>query len=306
MPMETRDSVERAFEDFCFRETLTRLGDRFRSPDFWRGFCPDLHNSHAPFARIREPYTIHSADAGQAREQLLTDGYFATRPIVTIEEAARLRRGIERMASANYPSVFACVYDEFWRLFQGLEELLEPVLGAEYCLVPEGIWAFYVPTGHSGRGRWSAASPHRDSLGPDPGILGGGAPQLINLWIPLTDADPLNSCMYVVPAPFDPSFRSTSRAAEFDQIDPQDIRALPARAGSVLGWSTHLLHWGSRSSGRARVPRISLSLYVQRADASRFYDDIVTRASEVPFEKRIEWIGRSMNVPELFEPVRAS
>jgi hypothetical protein len=69
--------------------------------------------------------------------------------------------------------------------------------------------------------------------------------------------------MYVVPAPLDVQYANPS--ATDDVMSLQCVRALPAPAGSVLGWSSALLHWGGIA--RAGVPgRISLSFEYQTAD----------------------------------------
>jgi hypothetical protein len=286
-------------EDHAYRETLARLGDRVRDPEFWRSLNPELRITPTPFAAPVDPRVVTDAVAARARAQLADEGYFAAPPLVPAGEIARFRRAVERLAALGYPTPLACLYDEFWRLFAGLDALLAPMLGPDYVIVAHGTWTFHVPAGHSGLGEWAASAPHRDSLGPDPEVLAGRAPGAINLWIPLSHATPANSCIYVVPAPFDPSYYSASRDVSADRIRWQDIRALPAAAGSVLGWSTHLLHWGSRSSVRADEPRMSVATYVQRRDlapAPGAEDAVVEFSGVVPFERRLAWIANSMKV----------
>jgi hypothetical protein len=123
----------------------------------------------------------------------------------------------------------------------------------------------------------------------------------VNLWITLADATPTNSCMYVLPAPQDPGYRSGARDTAFDRSQLQDVRALPAPAGSVLGWTTHLMHWGSRSSPDATEPRISATAYVQRADRPPASSAIMDFRDPVPFEQRLAWIAASIGEPGLFD-----
>ena len=53
---------------------------------------------------------------------------------------------------------------------------------------------------------------------------------------------------------------------------PPKRRALPAAAGSVLGWTSKLLHWGAMADAHA-PPRISISFEYQAA-AAPLYDGV--------------------------------
>ena len=68
--------------------------------------------------------------------------------------------------------------------------------------------------------------------------------------------------MYVVPAPWDPQYPNPRASAEVMFV--QAIRALPAAAGAVLGWTSRLLHWGAMARPGS-APRISLSFEYQDA-----------------------------------------
>ncbi len=207
-----------------------------------------------------------------------------------------MRTGILRVVQAGLPSVFACVYDEFYRLFDGLDELFEPTLGARYLMVPHGFWSFHVAVGDTAhRDGFSAAPPHRDLIGIDHSVSQGGAPTIVNVWIPLTDATPLNSCMYVLPGNLDPHYRTPEHGKRGSDVRLQDIRALPAVAGSVLAWTVHLLHWGSRSAPNAPGPRMSVATYFQRRDVVPFHGSALEIPSAIPFESRLEWIARSLD-----------
>jgi ectoine hydroxylase-related dioxygenase (phytanoyl-CoA dioxygenase family) len=209
---------------------------------------------------------------------------------------ARFATGIDRMVGEGYPSDFACVYDGFYQVFSGVSPILTRVLGAGYLMVPEGLSVFHVDTGTS----VARSAPHRDSLGPDPSVARGEAPSLINIWIAITDACPPNSCMYVLPAPHDPDFRERPHGRGRDGVDLQGIRALPSAAGSVLGWSTHLLHWGSRRGDEAGRARMSAAVYFQRGDIAPFDKTALSPTAEFGLHDRLAWIAASYSDPELF------
>jgi len=65
--------------------------------------------------------------------------------------------------------------------------------------------------------------------------------------------------MYIVPAFFDTNYGNVQKGQKREIINFQDIRALPAVAGSVLCWNHAVLHWGGRSNERAPHPHISLA-----------------------------------------------
>jgi hypothetical protein len=60
--------------------------------------------------------------------------------------------------------------------------------------------------------------------------------------------------MYVLPRAFDSEHLNTTpesaASSDYTQIEPQDIRALPAPAGDALLWSGRTLHFGGRGKGQ--------------------------------------------------------
>ena len=207
---------------------------------------------------------------------------------------AALRNGIERVTQAGFPSGFACVYDEFYRMFGRLQGVLTPILGPDHVMVMNGIWLRHVPVNDPAYRVFSARGPHRDGLGaPDPRVLARDTPTIASIWIPLSDATPLTSCIYVVPAPYDPDYFTTELPIRRAKIRLQDTRAVPAAAGSVLCWTTHLLHWGSRSAPRAAADRFSAEIYFQRGDVPAL-DDSRRLSDPISFNDRLRWIEVSM------------
>jgi hypothetical protein len=295
-----QEQIEAGFDEVRRERTVRAHLDDVLDAAFWRRLNPALTISDDPFARPRRRVQVDAAVVDRAKRQLLGEGYMQTPPVVIDEELVRLREGIGRLTEAGFPSGMGCVYDEFYRAFQGLDDLFEPLLGCGYEMVLHGAWTFCIPPGDPALGRSGTIAPHRDAA-PDAAIVQRQLPDILSVWIPLVDVTTLDSCLYIVPAPADPDYYAADRrAVRGDQIRFQDIRALPAQAGSVLAWTSRLIHWGSRSSGFASAPRIAASAYLQRRDAPRWKPSIIDFTSPVPFERRLQWIEASYGVPGLF------
>lgn len=268
---------------------------------FWQTLNPDLTISERPLAHTPPPALSHDRALAGTVARLAADtvreGYFQAPPVIGQAEAARLARVVEDLVQRGIPPVFCLVYDEFWRMFAGLDPLLRVLLGDGYRTMPTDIWAWHVPARDGATG-WG---PHRDLPRAD-AVRANGLPRLLNVWLPLTDVAPDNACMYVLPTHLDPNFPEHVDGGEFSLRDWQNIRALPARAGSPLGWNTQVLHWGGRSSGRAAVPRISVGIYFHSADCDlhAMNPDVARQGFtslpfgpglELPFAARLEAIA---------------
>ncbi|GAA4329988.1 hypothetical protein GCM10023165_03190 [Variovorax defluvii] len=156
------------------------------------------------------------------------------------------------------PAVFAWVFDEPWACYERLRPVLSNFLGDDYRTMP-AFWAWHVDP-QKGESGWK---PHRDNrraaLAPD------GSPCTLTCWIPLSDANPLNSCMYIVPAHMDPGYDIPAGMPE-PPAPAFAARALPATPGDYLIWNQRVLHWGGPTSEFAEHPRISMALEFQRGD----------------------------------------
>jgi hypothetical protein len=291
--------IDAGFAQLRAERTLARRMNEVRDPDFWRALNPELSITEFPLA-ARRPRLPVTADAiGRCRRQVTEDGYLHTPPLVPSDEVARLARGIQRVVDEGLPSVLACVYDEYFNIFNGLESFFEPLLGPNYYMVTQGLWAFHVPAGDDGRTLWTAGSPHRDRMRPDARTMAHDVPSILTLWMPLADVTTDHSCIYVVPASCDEDYFTPVKDLDEKKIRLQDIRALPARAGSILGWSSHLIHWGSRPSAFVTTPRIAATIYFQRADVPAWHPFSIDPARPVPFVDRLTWIDHSMARPGL-------
>jgi hypothetical protein len=299
----THADVEAGFAQVrAERELQKRMAD-VRDAGFWRALNPDLTISDFPLAGRRERTAPTDAAVARCRAQLLADGYLHSPPLVPRGETARLAAGIERIVAHGLPAALAAVYDEYYNVFTGMESVFAPLLGPDYIMVTQGVAAFYVPAGADGRSLWSASSPHRDRMGPDARTLAHDVPSILTLWLPVTDVTTEHSCIYVVPAPADPGFYSADMNVE-GKFRYQDIRALPAEAGSVLSWSSHLLHWGSSASPFAATPRMAVTMYFQRRDVPLWHPFHLDPARPCSFEERLTWIDHGMARPGLIGGVK--
>jgi len=164
-------------------------------------------------------------------------------------------------------------------------------------IVPDEPDVYFIPTSDTHAG----AEPHRDTLHYAGMYDSAGLPAVINVWIPLTDATTLNSCMHVIPAWADPDY-ATTRSDETlsSPMDPsflQRARALPAKAGSVLGWSTELIHWGGQSSSKAELPRLSFAMYFQRGHETKVHPTATRPPLNLDFDYRLYLVEKVWRDP---------
>ncbi|MBA2588577.1 MAG: phytanoyl-CoA dioxygenase family protein [Alphaproteobacteria bacterium] len=259
--------------------TVAQLKDR----DGWRTRAPDLHiGEDAVFRDVRafRPDHQQAADLGA---RIKDEGYFQIRHDTGLD-LSLMADTVRRFSDQGISPVFAFLFDEFWAPFHALDALYGSILGG-YGMLPH-CWVWNVDP-QKGDAGWN---PHRDmghvSLRPD------GSPIAITTWIPLSEANPLNSCMYMVPAHADPVY-GTPRDSE-KLFELPSIRALPAQPGDVLVWNQAVLHWGSRSSPRAEQSRVSMAFEFQRTDSPAFAQPIIPPDKPLPFEARLKLIARQV------------
>ena len=265
---------------------------------YWRRLNPQCTITDNPFPESPSPYSISRDEMEEHLVQIRKEGYFQTSPIVDPADMEPLRECITRVVTHGHSATYALIYDEFYHIMAKLGNVLSPILGPDFQLVPDEYEAYYVPQADGATG----TSPHRDSLRTATSIEPDGTPTLVNVWIPLTDTTTLNSCMYVLPAHLDRHYprrregaiapHSSPDVVDLQPKDLQSIRSLPAQAGSVLCWSTHLLHWGARSSKYATHPRISFAMYYQSCRVPPYHEVTMDIPSPLPFEYRLRLIEK--------------
>lgn len=218
---------------------LRLLDDR----DALSALAPSLTITDASVA-LRVPTTSSVLD------DLRTEGYAVLAGVVDATTCDALARGAAALTRAGVPPLFLLAFDELWSGVFAVASAASSAMGRTMVPIPD-LWAWYLEATPGARG-WS---PHRgvyDDVRDEEGI-----PTLVNVWIPLRDAEPENGCMVVVPQDLDPGF-PTSKKIEDTPLDR--ARAVPAAAGSMVFWGANVLHWGGTIGRRARAPRSAFSV----------------------------------------------
>ncbi|MGI9125600.1 MAG: phytanoyl-CoA dioxygenase family protein [Mycobacterium sp.] len=250
--------------------------------EFWECLCPGMTiegTSVAPPAAVGDLDRIFST--------LRREGYIQVPDAFPMERVTPIRSAVTKLFECGIPLPFAFVYDELWQAFQSVSAFLSAVLGPDYRALPD-FWVWHVSPNEASTG-WG---PHRDRVQPtlDP----DNAPHTLTVWLPFTDATPLNGCMYVLPAHLDDRFVERRWDGEGNNVvyNPQNIRALPATAGSLLAWNQSVLHWGGRGSRLGKIPRISAAFEFQRGDRPAFNNPLLDPARLPSFGERLGLIGK--------------
>lgn len=255
---------------------LARLGEI----ETWRAFAPHLHIADPALLTGARPFALAESQSAAARAQITQEGYFQIFNLNWGLDVARMVETVRALSRAGASPAFAFIYDEFWLPFRRLDPIIKSLLGA-YAVVPD-FWAWDVDA-HRAESGWA---PHRDrgavSLFPD------GTPKSLTVWLPLTPATPLSSCMYIVPRGADPTY-ATAEEGEH-RFSPQGIRALPALPGDVLIWNQAVVHWGSQASKLAPESRISIAAQFQRLDQAPMREPLLDPTRVIPFELRLKLI----------------
>lgn len=261
---------------------------RIESADFWRRINTHLTITDRPFDAGRRPYEFSARDVERARVQICEEGYLQSGPGVSIADCQALSTAMARIIEARYHPMFLAVYDEYWRVLQGIAPLLTPILGSGYRVLGD-FWIWCIDHRAASAG-WR---PHRDhQFRRRVTLRDDRTPTIVTVWIPFTDATPLNGCMYLLPLSCDPNV--PERLDVFEARSLQDVRALPAAAGSVLAWNQYILHWGGAASKWADGPRMSTGIYVQAGDVPLFTEKPVDFDQPLPFGKRLSLIAANM------------
>lgn len=222
---------------------------------YWQQLVPDLTITEGRLPEITA-IAFDSNRLDRISERLHHDGYIYEPPTVDPVLIARLRAGMRQIVAAGWPAAFIYVYDEPWQVFRSLGSMLGHFLGDDFALLPH-FWAWHIDPDPNGEtAGWPA---HVDY----PGECAFFDDYLVSLslWVPLTHATPENGCMNILP--LSRQKRYDPPVSEPSHIKVEDVRCLPAQAGSVLGWRQDLWHWSGRSSRYAQDPRMALSLEFQ-------------------------------------------
>ncbi|KAG2440535.1 hypothetical protein HYH02_010413 [Chlamydomonas schloesseri] len=249
----------------CANPDLTRTLDNLADPAYWAQLCPELTVSGklgSKAAKIKKPASELVKDA---REQVLSEGVVQLHPsdLQWGVDVHVLARSMVALMQAGWPASFLIMYDEVWALVQQASSLMAGATGGNACNMDVLCWYVDPNAGAAG------FSPHRDRQ-PDNSpatFRPDGTAMYSTCWVPLTDACPENSCLYVVPRWADPGYFAGDDDDGPDPLavalagkeDYQAIRALPAEAGSALIFTHRIIHWGSRGRKGFHTPRLAVS-----------------------------------------------
>lgn len=264
---------------FSLENDLNRL-------EFWLEFFPELTIT-PEFSATRALRNGPSGETlGSLKERILEEGYFQEQDPGLAEIASRMGIAIKRCVEMGLSPTFLFLFDESWACFYRQHQVIASLIGEEYKILPD-FWIWHVDP----RAQESGWRPHRDkgrmSLAPD------GSPLSLTMWIPMSEATPLNGCMYMVPADRDPYY-NTPKENEGCGAALYDIRALPAKPGDFLCWNQAVMHWGAHSSKRAPEARMSMALEFQRGDITPFNHPILDPKAEIPFARRLKLVAKQI------------
>jgi phytanoyl-CoA dioxygenase PhyH len=254
-----------------------------RNIETWLARAPGLHIGGDAVRKALRAFRPTNSQAVDLDGRMRHDGYFQIAHDFGLD-MAMMADTVRRFSAEGMPPVFCFLFDEFWAPFHAMDAAYGGILGP-YGMLPDfWVWNVDPAKGESG---WT---PHRDrgagSLRPD------RRPLTLTSWIPLSEANPLNSCMYLVPAHADPTY-GTPQENEW-RFQLPAIRALPAKPGDVLVWNQAVLHWGSRTSQLATQSRVSMAFEFQASDSKPFNTPILPRGEWVPFDVRLKLIAKQV------------
>lgn len=256
---------------------------RMHDPAFWRDLAPALSLDAA------RPNTadiaFRDSELADIAEHVQREGYLCLPAVFGAPDIEAIRAAILALADAGLPPVFIYMYDQPWTLFSRLSALIGYFLGERFALLPN-FWAWNIPV-TAGAAGWPV---HRDAQAQTRFGNAEGSDVLmsLSLWIPMSAATLDNGCMYVLPRTSEATAFSGDR--ETPDIDASQGVALPAPAGSVLGWAQDVFHWSGAVSAAAREPRISLSFEFQNPAFAPLCEPLLDIANPPDFAQRLNLI----------------
>ncbi len=268
--------------DAAMTTTLSAVDAERR--EFWSGLCPGMSIEAGA-----GPAPAALGETDPMLVNLRREGYVQIPDVLSEATIAPIRDAVSTLFRLGIPLPFAFVYDELWLVFRGLSRFLTAALGESYRALPD-FWVWHVNPSEQAAG-WG---PHRDRV--QPTLDFDNSPHTLTMWLPFSDATPLNGCMYVLPAHLDDRFTQRRWDGPDNNVvyNPQDIRALPATAGSMFAWNQAVLHWGGRGSRLGKAPRVSAAFEFQRGDRPAFNNPLLDPARLPTFAERLGLIGKQV------------
>jgi hypothetical protein len=258
--------------------------DDAQDPELWRKLVPALSIEGASAA---SPANL--GEINRHLTDLKREGYVQIEGALPEDRVVPLKKAVITLFERKIPLPFLFVFDEPWLAFQSCAAFISATLGNKYRALPD-FWVWHVVPSENATG-WG---PHRDRV--QPTLERDNSPHSLTVWLAFTDATPHNGCIYVLPAHLDERFKRRVWDGEDNIVvhNPQDIRALPARAGSMLAWNQAVLHWGGRASRLGKEARISAAFEFQRGDKPAFNQPLLDPTVVPPFTRRLGLIGKQV------------
>lgn len=237
--------------------------------EFWQKLCPNL--------TITDDLSVGASSFGtkeeydRRKERLVEDGYVLVDDTIEGENATQaLVEAIAKLHKTySLPATFVLLFDETWRLAARASSLLSNSTNPNNVFNFDML-AWYIDPREGDAG----FSPHRDRQPDDikkSFYHDDKMAKYVTMWLALSNATPENSCLYVIPKPYDPGYTDGDDESDYgpdplaralpDKCAYQHIRALPRKAGQSLLFTHRILHWGSRGNPKShdKTPRVAIS-----------------------------------------------
>jgi len=253
--------------------------------EYWQGLCPNLSIGQS---NITSPVNLSDLETRKATDDIRGQGYLKIPNVISEPLIERIKQGMDQLVAAEISPVYIYLYDEPWQLFESLRPLLGRILGEDYKTLPN-FWAWHIAD--AGARGWP---PHFDCSAETVFDIGGDQMFLsFSLWVPLSDVEEGNGCMYVVP-------RDQEQKLPNDHEFRRDILGefatpLPVPAGSVLGWPQDLIHWGGEYSNTQLPPRRSLSFEFQNTAFDPLLMPLLDTAKPPVFNDRLSLLDQQFD-----------
>eukprot|EP01036_Dinobryon_divergens_P025792 gene25792-34376_t len=246
-------------------EMIDQSLETLESALFWITLCPFLSVT-SDFSSLL--FSQSEASASSRGLEMNLNGFFKV-PRCKMQLPTGwedlLVRGIKILQAHGFHPNFILLYDEAWMVGELIGQTVEQASGN----VPIGDWFVfscdesggYSPGGpHRDRPMADRASGFRDAVDHCVSAPQEPRPNYCSAWLALTAATTENSCLYLVPKPYDAGY-FTAGDDDVRAISIGSVEALPVEQGGLLVFSHRTVHWGSQVRDRSyAAPRIALSL----------------------------------------------
>jgi len=174
---------------------------------YWEGlFSCEAGSFGGPMSAME---LASEADTESLMTQLRRGGFLASNGSVLGEEVmCNMLKEMHILRESGWPAAFIWASKAPWEAVLALWGTAEKILGGDVVLEPS-FTAYHLNGKAQSEGEKyvgvNFGKPHRDYTFSD-SYDANGAPQIITMWVPCTDATTTNGCMYVVPKEFDSFF----------------------------------------------------------------------------------------------------